>query len=69
MATIINLLLFKQIKSFLRVYLIFLSQKYLLTDFILFDNYKVIYIVNTKDLLLSDSIIFTNSILLNVKIR
>ena len=46
-----------------------LSRRYLLTDSILLDNYKVVYIVNVKDLLLSDSIISIDSILLNVRIK
>ena len=68
-AIIIDLLLFERIRSFLRVYLVLLSRRYLLADSILLDNYKVVYIVNAKDLLLSDSIMPTDFILFDVRIR
>ena len=45
------------------------NRRYLLADSILLDNYGAVYIVNAKDLLLSDSIIPTDPIPLNVRIR
>ena len=45
------------------------NRRHPLADSTLLDNYKAIHIINAKNLLLPDSIIPTDPILLNVRIR